>query len=76
MTHPLEAVSSTASMTKSPISLQTFSQFIVASFIFFILISVWSYVTVIDLKVKYFEKNGIVRKVQESEISGGGGFMK
>ena len=24
----------------------------------------------------YFEKNGIVRKVQESEISGGSGFMK
>jgi outer membrane protein assembly factor BamE (lipoprotein component of BamABCDE complex) len=24
----------------------------------------------------YFEKNGIVRKVQESDISGGSGFMK
>ena len=48
----------------------------VASFIFFIFISGWFYVTVIDLKVKYFEKNGTVRKVQESEISGDSGFMK
>jgi hypothetical protein len=76
MTHPLEAVSSTASMTKSPISPLTCSQSTVASFIFFILISAWSYVTVIDLNVKYFEKNGFVRKVQKSEISGDSGFMQ
>jgi hypothetical protein len=76
MTHPQEAVSSTVSMTKSPISPQTWLQSRVASFIFFILISGWSYVTGIVRKVKYFKKNGIVRKVRESKVSGGTGFIK